>query len=89
MIGGPGFASVPFKLEYAEDVAAPSPNPLSYATPPVENKAPIPTPALAFVLEASNKENCQHCVTSPRLPIEEMTVDKAEDGPGAVEVHLT
>ena len=61
--------------------------------PPIKNEAPIPTPAPASVLEASDKENCQRCVVEPSqavgrlVPIEEMEVDRVEDK--AVEVCLT
>jgi hypothetical protein len=90
---GQGSAAEPFKLEYADEVVLPSPNPLSYATPPVENEAPIPTPVPASVLEASDKENCKRCPITPRVPleqlvpVEEMAVDRAKDAPRVVEVR--
>ncbi|KAF9783556.1 hypothetical protein BJ322DRAFT_1022192 [Thelephora terrestris] len=55
---GQGSVEVPFELEYANEEAAPSPNLTSYVTPPVENQAPLPTPAPASTLGASDKENC-------------------------------
>jgi hypothetical protein len=58
---GQGTADVPFELEYADEVILPLPNPSSYATPPVENEASIPTPAPASTLAESNKENCRRC----------------------------
>jgi hypothetical protein len=90
---GQGSAAEPFELEYADEVVLPSPNPSSYATPPVENEAPLPTPAPASILEASDKENCQRCPITPRVPfkpliaVEEMAVDCAEDAPRTVEVR--
>jgi hypothetical protein len=92
---GQGLAEDPYELEYADEVVLPSPNPLSYATPPIENKAPIPTPAPASVLEASDKENCKRCPITPLLlvgqlvPIEEMAIDHTEDTPRVAKVHLT
>src|ERR1700704_1308349 len=58
---GQGTADVPFKLEYADEVVLPSPNPSSYATPPIENAVPVPTPAPASTLAESDKENCRRC----------------------------
>ncbi|KAF9779761.1 hypothetical protein BJ322DRAFT_1113056 [Thelephora terrestris] len=88
---GEGTANVPFELEYADEVVLPSPNPSSYATPPVENAVPVPTPAPASSLAESDKENCGRC---PLLPIsqlvkiedEVMEVDRAEDVPRAIEL---
>ncbi|KAF9782881.1 hypothetical protein BJ322DRAFT_1110760 [Thelephora terrestris] len=68
---GQGSAEVPFELEYANEVILPSPNPLSYATPPVENEAPIATPALTSALAKSDKENCGRC---PLLPIDQLVI---------------
>jgi hypothetical protein len=88
---GQGSAAEPFELEYTDEVVLPSPNPSSYATPPVENTAPLPTPAPASTLGASDKENC-HCCIEPvgRLaPIEDMAVDKVEEESRAVEVRST
>ncbi|KAF9789276.1 hypothetical protein BJ322DRAFT_1105134 [Thelephora terrestris] len=62
---GQGTADVPFELEYADEVVLPSPNPSSYATPPIENAVPVPTPAPASTLAASDKENCGRCVLQP------------------------
>ncbi|KAF9790840.1 hypothetical protein BJ322DRAFT_1017470 [Thelephora terrestris] len=86
---GQGSADVPFELEYADEVVLPSPNPSSYATPPVENEAPIPTPAPASTLADSDKENCERCPMQPisqLVPIEEMVVDRAEDAPKVAEL---
>ncbi|KAF9783822.1 hypothetical protein BJ322DRAFT_1109671 [Thelephora terrestris] len=62
---GEGTADIPFELEYADEVVLPSPNPSSYATPPIENSVPVPTPAPASTLAASDKENCGRCVLQP------------------------
>jgi hypothetical protein len=78
-------------LEYANEVVLLSPNPLSYATPPIENEALIPTPAPASVLAESDKENCGRCPLFPigwLVPIKDMTVDQAEDEPRVTEVRL-
>ena len=69
---GQGSAADPYELEYADEVVLPSPNPSSYATPPVENEAPIPTPAPASVVEASDKENCRRCPITPQVPLEQL-----------------
>ncbi|KAF9789687.1 hypothetical protein BJ322DRAFT_1105542 [Thelephora terrestris] len=87
---GQGTADVPFELEYADKVVLPLPNPLSYATPPLENAVPVPTPAPASTLATSNKENCGHCVLqliSQLVKIEDevMEVDRAEDAPRVAE----
>jgi hypothetical protein len=89
---GQGTADVPFKLEYADEVVLPSPNPSSYATPPIENEAPIPTLAPASTLAKSNKENCRRCPLQPisqlvKIEDEVMVVDRAEDAPRVVEVR--
>ncbi|KAF9778496.1 hypothetical protein BJ322DRAFT_1025185 [Thelephora terrestris] len=81
---GQGTADVPFELEYADKVVLPSPNPTSYVTPPIENSVPVPTPALASTLAASDKENCGRCVLQPihqlvKIEDEVMEVDRAED----------
>ncbi|KAF9778558.1 hypothetical protein BJ322DRAFT_1113918 [Thelephora terrestris] len=81
---GQGTAEVPFKLEYADEVVLPSPNPSSYATPPIENSVPVPTPAPASTLAASDKENCGRCALQPihqlvKIEDEVMEVDRAED----------
>ncbi|KAF9783554.1 hypothetical protein BJ322DRAFT_1110448 [Thelephora terrestris] len=58
--------------------------------PPVENEAPIPTPAPASTLADSNKENCGRCPMQPisqLVPIEEMVVDRAEDAPRVAKVE--
>jgi hypothetical protein len=92
---GQGTAGAPFKLEYADEVVLPSPNPSSYATPPVENSAPIPTLAPTSTLGASNKENCQRCVEGFSeqvgwlIPIQDMEVNKAEEEVKVVEVRST
>ncbi|KAF9786366.1 hypothetical protein BJ322DRAFT_1020417 [Thelephora terrestris] len=83
---GQGTADVPFKLEYADEVVLPSPNPSSYATPPLENAVPVPTPAPASTLATSDKENCGRCVLQPiswlvKIEDEVMEVDRAEDAP--------
>jgi hypothetical protein len=59
---GQGLAEESFELEYTDEDAALSPNPLSYATSSVEDLVPLPTPAPASTLGASNKENCKQCV---------------------------
>jgi hypothetical protein len=89
---GEGTADVPFELEYADEVVLPSPNLLSYATPPIENAVPIPTPAPASTLAESDKENCRRCPLQPisqlvKIEDEVMEVDRAEDVPRAVEVR--
>ncbi|KAF9783501.1 hypothetical protein BJ322DRAFT_1110396 [Thelephora terrestris] len=83
---GQGTADVPFELEYADEVVHPSPNLSSYATPPIENAVPVPTPAPASTLAASDKENCGRCVLQPihqlvKIEDEVMAVDQAEDAP--------
>ncbi|KAF9790792.1 hypothetical protein BJ322DRAFT_1017433 [Thelephora terrestris] len=88
---GQGTANVPFELEYADKVVLPSPNPSSYATPPIENAIPIPTPAPASTLAESNKENCRRCLLQPisqlvKIEDEVMEVDRAEDAPRAMEL---
>ncbi|KAF9783279.1 hypothetical protein BJ322DRAFT_1110157 [Thelephora terrestris] len=88
---GQGTADVPFELEYADEVVLPSPNPSSYATPPVENSVPVPTPAPASTLAESNKENCRRCPLQPisqlvKIEDEAMEVDWAEDVPRAIEL---
>ncbi|KAF9778235.1 hypothetical protein BJ322DRAFT_1025308 [Thelephora terrestris] len=87
---GQGTADVPFELEYAYEVVLPSPNPSSYATPPIENAVPVPTPAPASTLAESNKENCGRCPLQPisqlvKIEDEVMQVDRAEDVPRAIE----
>jgi hypothetical protein len=91
---GQGTADVPFELEYADEVVLPSPNPSSYATPPVENavSVPIPTPAPASTLAESDKENCRRCPLQPvsqlvKIEDEVMEVDRAEDAPRVAEVR--
>ncbi|KAF9790904.1 hypothetical protein BJ322DRAFT_1104545 [Thelephora terrestris] len=89
---GQGTADVPFELEYADEVVLPSPNPSSYATPPIENSVPVPTPAPASTLAASDKENCGRCVLQPihqlvKIEDEVMEVDRAEDAPRVDEVR--
>ncbi|KAF9790696.1 hypothetical protein BJ322DRAFT_1104348 [Thelephora terrestris] len=89
---GQGTADIPFELEYADEVVLPSPNPSSYATPPVENAVPVPTPAPASSLAESDKENCQRCPPQPirqLVKIEDsvMEVDRAEDAPRAIELN--
>jgi hypothetical protein len=89
---GQGTADVPFELEYADEVVLPSPNPSSYATPPVENAVPVPTPAPASTLAESDKENCRRCPLQPisqlvKIEDEVMEVDRAEDVPRAIEVR--
>jgi hypothetical protein len=87
---GQGSADVPFELEYADEVVLPSPNLSSYATPPIENKAPIPTPAPASSLADSDKENCGRCPVQPSsqlVPIKEMIMDRPEDAPKVAEVR--
>jgi hypothetical protein len=92
---GQGSAAEPFELEYADEVVLPSPNPSSYATPPVENEAPLPTPTPASVLDPSDKENCRRCPITPRVPFEPlvpvkgMAIDRTEDALRVVEVHPT
>ncbi|KAF9790867.1 hypothetical protein BJ322DRAFT_1104510 [Thelephora terrestris] len=88
---GQGTADVPFELEYADEVVLPSPNPSSYATPPIENAVPVPTPALASTLAESDKENCRRCPLQPisqlvKIEDEVMEVDQAEDAPRAIEL---
>ncbi|KAF9785287.1 hypothetical protein BJ322DRAFT_1108742 [Thelephora terrestris] len=88
---GEGTADVPFELEYADEVVLPSPNPSSYATPPVENSVPVPTPAPASTLAESDKENCRRCPLQPvsllvKIEDEVMEVDRAEDVPRAIEL---
>ncbi|KAF9778469.1 hypothetical protein BJ322DRAFT_1114290 [Thelephora terrestris] len=88
---GQGTADVPFELEYADEVVLPSPNPSSYATPPVENAVPVLTPAPASTLAESDKENCRRCPLQPisqLVKIEDavMEVDRAEDVPRAIEL---
>ncbi|KAF9793107.1 hypothetical protein BJ322DRAFT_1016711 [Thelephora terrestris] len=86
---GQGTADIPFELEYADEVVLPSPNPSSYATPPIENAVPVPTPAPASSLAASDKENCGRCPMQPisrLVKIEDMAVDRAEDAPRAAEL---
>ncbi|KAF9786346.1 hypothetical protein BJ322DRAFT_1108196 [Thelephora terrestris] len=88
---GQGTADVPFELEYADEVILRSPNPSSYATPPIENSVPVPTPAPASTLAASNKENCGRCVLQPihqlvKIKDEVMEVDRAEDAPRVAEL---
>ncbi|KAF9784572.1 hypothetical protein BJ322DRAFT_1021298 [Thelephora terrestris] len=90
---GQGTADVPFELEYADEVVLPSPNPLSYATPPIENVIPVPTPAPASTLAESDKENCHRCPLQPvswlvKIEDEVMAVDRAEDAPRAIELSL-
>jgi hypothetical protein len=87
---GQGTADVPFELEYADKVVLPLPNLLSYAMPPVENEAPIPTPAPASTLAESDKENCKHCPLQPisqLVPIKAMVVDRAEEALRVTEVR--
>jgi hypothetical protein len=89
---GQGTVDVPFELEYADEVVQPSPNPSSYATPPVENSVPLPAPAPASTLAESDKENCGRCPLQPvsrLVQIEDagMEVDRAEDAPRVVEVR--
>ncbi|KAF9783476.1 hypothetical protein BJ322DRAFT_1110364 [Thelephora terrestris] len=88
---GQGTADVPFELEYADKVVLPLPNPSSYATPPIENAVPVPTPAPASTLAESNKENCRLCLSQPisqlvKIEDEVMDVDRAEDAPRAFEL---
>ncbi|KAF9789706.1 hypothetical protein BJ322DRAFT_1018299 [Thelephora terrestris] len=88
---GQGTADVPFELEYADEVVLPSPNPSSYATPPIENAVPLPTPGPASTLAASDKENCGRCVLQPihqlvKIEDEVMEVDRAEDAPRVAEL---
>ncbi|KAF9781638.1 hypothetical protein BJ322DRAFT_1111558 [Thelephora terrestris] len=88
---GQGTADVPFELEYADEVVLPSPNLLSYATPPIENLVPVPTPAPASTLATSDKENCGRCVLQPihqlvKIEDEVMEVDRAEDVPRVAEL---
>ncbi|KAF9790843.1 hypothetical protein BJ322DRAFT_1104487 [Thelephora terrestris] len=88
---GQGTADVPFELEYADEVVLPSPNPSSYATPPIENAVPVPTPAPASTLAESDKENCRRCPLQPisqlvKIEDEVMDVDRAEDVPRAIEL---
>ncbi|KAF9784717.1 hypothetical protein BJ322DRAFT_1021407 [Thelephora terrestris] len=90
---GQGTADVPFELEYTDEVVLPSPNPSFYATPPIENTVPVPTPAPASTLAESNKENCRRCPLQPigqliKIEDEVMEVDRAEDAPRAIEVRL-
>ncbi|KAF9792007.1 hypothetical protein BJ322DRAFT_1102539 [Thelephora terrestris] len=88
---GQGTADVPFELEYADEVVLPSPNPSSYATPPIENAVPVPTPAPASTLAASDKENCGRCVLQligrlVQIEDEVMEVYRAEDAPRVAEL---
>ncbi|KAF9790303.1 hypothetical protein BJ322DRAFT_1103964 [Thelephora terrestris] len=88
---GQGTADVPFELEYADEVVLPSPNPSFYATPPIENVVPVPTPAPASTLAKSDKENCRRCPLQPisqlvKIEDEVMEVDRAEDVPRAIEL---
>ncbi|KAF9783819.1 hypothetical protein BJ322DRAFT_1109665 [Thelephora terrestris] len=88
---GQGTADIPFKLEYADEVVLPSPNPSSYATPPIENVVPVPTPAPASTLAKSDKENCRRCPLQSisqlvKIEDEVMEVDRAEDAPRAMEL---
>ncbi|KAF9791063.1 hypothetical protein BJ322DRAFT_1104719 [Thelephora terrestris] len=88
---GQGTADVPFELEYTDEVVLPLPNPSSYATPPIENSVPVPTPAPASTLAASDKENCGRCVLQPihqlvKIEDEVMVVDRAEDAPRVAEL---
>ncbi|KAF9778371.1 hypothetical protein BJ322DRAFT_1025085 [Thelephora terrestris] len=88
---GQGTAEVPFELEYANEVVLPSPNLSSYATPPIENAVPVPTPAPAYTLAASDKENCGCCALQPihqlvKIEDEVMEVDRAEDAPRVTEL---
>ncbi|KAF9789513.1 hypothetical protein BJ322DRAFT_1018140 [Thelephora terrestris] len=85
---GQGTADVPFELEYADEVVLPSPNPSSYATPPIKNLVPVPTPAPASTLAASDKENCGRCVLQQLVKIKDevMEVDRAEDAPRVAEL---
>ncbi|KAF9789212.1 hypothetical protein BJ322DRAFT_1208516 [Thelephora terrestris] len=88
---GQGTADVPFELEYADEVVLPSPNPSSYATPPIENAVPVPTPAPASTLAESDKENCWRCPLQPvsqliKIEDEVMEVDRAEDVLRAIEL---
>ncbi|KAF9789859.1 hypothetical protein BJ322DRAFT_1105732 [Thelephora terrestris] len=87
---GQGTADVLFELEYADEVVLPSPNPSSYATPPIENVVPVPTPAPASTLAESDKENCHCCPLQPvsqlvKIEDEVMAVDRAEDAQRAIE----
>jgi hypothetical protein len=89
---GQGTADVLFELEYADEVVLPSPNPSSYAMPPIKNTVPVPTPAPASTLAKSDKENCQHCPLQPisqlvTIEDEVMEVDRAEDALRAIEVR--
>ncbi|KAF9789691.1 hypothetical protein BJ322DRAFT_1105551 [Thelephora terrestris] len=94
---GQGTADVPFELEYADEVVLPSPNPSSYATPPIKNSVPVPPgPASTFTggkgcLAASDKENCGRCILQPihqlvKIEDEVMEVDRAEDAPRVAEL---
>ncbi|KAF9789292.1 hypothetical protein BJ322DRAFT_1105153 [Thelephora terrestris] len=88
---GQGTADVPFELEYADEVVLLSPNPSSYAMPPIENAVPVPTPGPASTLAASDKENCGRCVLQPihqlvKIEDEVMEVDRAEDAPRVAEL---
>ncbi|KAF9785270.1 hypothetical protein BJ322DRAFT_1108723 [Thelephora terrestris] len=88
---GQGTADIPFELEYADEVVLPSSNPSSYATPPIENAVPVPTPAPASTLAESDKENCRRCPLQPisqlvKIEDEVMEVDRAEDVPKAIEL---
>jgi hypothetical protein len=92
MLVGQGTADIPFELEYADEVVLPSPNPLSYATPPIENAVPVLTLAPASTLAKSDKENCRRCPLQPigqlvKLENEVMEVDRAEDVPRVAEVR--
>ncbi|KAF9789856.1 hypothetical protein BJ322DRAFT_1179100 [Thelephora terrestris] len=88
---GQGTADIPFELEYTDKVVLPSPNPSSYATPLIENAVPVPTPAPASTLAASDKKNCPRCPLQPisqlvKIEDEVMEVDWAEDVPRAIEL---
>ncbi|KAF9783398.1 hypothetical protein BJ322DRAFT_1110281 [Thelephora terrestris] len=88
---GQGTADVPFELEYADEVVLPSPNPSSYATPPIKNAVPVPTPGPASTLATSDKENCGRCVLQPihqlvKIEDEVIEVDRAEDAPRVAEL---
>ncbi|KAF9789274.1 hypothetical protein BJ322DRAFT_1105132 [Thelephora terrestris] len=91
---GQGTANIPFELEYANEVVLPSPNPLSYTTPPIENVVPVPTLAPASTLAESDKENCRRCPLQPisqlvKIEDEVMAVDRAKDAPRTIELICT